>query len=144
MAKPLKPSIYTKFHIDFDWWEKQERDFRVYLHSHLCPECRKNYSVQDSRQIDWVDPDTAEVHRVDGLWQALRTCCRYKPDYISDETPIVAATFRLFLANDNTPLSPLELSEALGRKTPELILRTLAGRKVYKGIRPVKEKDTDG
>ncbi|MGQ9627742.1 MAG: hypothetical protein ACUVV0_12670 [Anaerolineae bacterium] len=139
MAGHLKPHIHTKFHIDFDWWKKQNRNFRIYLQSHLCPECREIYSV-NSEEIDWVDPDTAEVRRVDGLWQALRTCCSHKPDYITDDTPIAAAVFRIFLANNNTPLSPLELSEVMGRKTPELILKTLSGRKIYNGIRPVTEE----
>ena len=34
----IKPSHKTKFHIDFDWWERESREFRVYLTSHLCPE----------------------------------------------------------------------------------------------------------
>jgi len=49
------------------------------------------------------------------------------------------AIFRVFLANGNEPLSSVELHQILGRRSPEVILRTLAGRKIYKGIRPVRE-----
>ncbi len=138
IVKRLKPDINTKFHIDFDWWKRQNRNFRIHLRSHLCPECQESYTThRDTEEIDWIDPDTAEVRRVDGLWQALRTCCSRKPNYMTDSTPLTDAVFRVFLANDNTPLSAIELSEAIGRKTPETILTTLARRKVYLGIRPV-------
>jgi hypothetical protein len=143
--RSLKPDINTKFHIDFHWWDKQNTNFRVHLWSQLCPECRESYvSYRDTEDIDWIDPDTAEVRRVDGLWQTLRSCCSLKPEYITDQTPLVMAAFRVFLANDNTPMSALELSEAIGRKTPETILTTLAGRKVHKGIRPVNATENNG
>jgi hypothetical protein len=48
---------------------------------------------------------------------------------------LVDAVLRVFLANGNTPQTPRELGEKLGRR-PETILRTLSGRQVYKGIRP--------
>jgi hypothetical protein len=138
MVRRLKPNITTKFHIDFSWWEKHKINFRIHLWNQLCPDCRESYvSYRETEDIDWIDPATAEVRRVDGLWQALRTCCSLKPEYITDQIPLGTAAFRVFLANANTPLSALELSEAIGRKTPETILATLAGGKVYKGIRPV-------
>ena len=34
----IKPTLQTPFHIDFDWWQKNERDWHVYLRSLLCPE----------------------------------------------------------------------------------------------------------
>ena len=49
--------------------------------------------------------------------------------------PLVHAVFRVFLADGNTPLSPTELAERLGRPAPT-ILRTLSTPRVYKGIRP--------
>jgi len=141
MVQNLKSDITTKFHIDFNWWKAQKRNFRIHLWNQLCSECRERFvSHRETEDIDWIEPDTAEVRRVDGLWQALRTCCSLKPGYITDQTPLATAAFRVFLANDNTPLSALELSEAIGRKTPETILDTLAGGKVYKGIRPVNTR----
>jgi len=140
MLKWFKPDINTKFHIDFAWWEKEGRDLRVHLWSHLCPDCRRIYTThRGTEAIDWVDPETAEVRQVDGLWHSLRTCCSQRPDYITESTPLLEAIFRVFLANGNEPLSPVELHQILGRRSPEVILRTLAGRKIYKGIRPVRE-----
>jgi hypothetical protein len=141
MAKWIKPNLNTKFHVDFDWWKRSGRDFRVFLRGNLCPECQRTFHASlDTEEIDWIDPDTAEVKRVDGLWQALRTHCSKLPDYITDETPLVTAIFRTFLANDNTPLSAIELQQQIGKKTPTLILRTIGGYKVYDGLRPVAPK----
>ncbi len=138
MARWIKPNLETKFYIDFDWWEREGRDLRVYLQSHLCPECKDIYTNhRGSEEVDWIDPDTAEVTQVDALWQSLRTHCSSRPDFINESTPLTDAVFRVFLANDNTPLSATELSEKLGRHAPMTILRTLGGRKVYKGIKPV-------
>ncbi len=138
MAKWIRPTVETKFHIDFDWWEDQGRNFRVHLSSHLCPECRPRYQDHvDAEMIDWVDADTAEVTRVDGLWHSLRVCCSLKPDYVSERTPLTTAVFRTFLANGNRPLSSLELQEVVGRPA-ETILRTIGGFRVYSGIKPLE------
>ena len=138
MVRWIKPDLETKFHIDFDWWEREGRDLRVYLQSHLCPECKVIYTNhRGSEEVDWIDLETAEVTRVDALWQSLRTHCSQRPDFITENTPLTDAVFRAFLANGNAPLSAIELHEILGRRTAETILRTLGGRKIYKGIRPV-------
>jgi hypothetical protein len=138
MPKWIKPRLDTKFHIDFDWWEQKGLNFRIHLLSHLCDDCRGAYSShQQTELVDWIDPDTAEVTRVDGLWHSLRTCCSNKPGYISESTPLTTAVFRVFLANGNEPLSPEELHERLGFRTPQTILRAIGGLKVYNGIKPV-------
>jgi len=137
MVRWIKPNLETKFHIDFDWWEREGRDLRVYLQSHLCPECKVIYTNhRGSEEVDWIDPETAEVTRVDALWQSLRTHCRQRSDFITESTPLTDAVFRAFLANGNAPLSAIELHEILGGRTAKTILRTLGGRKVYKGIKP--------
>jgi transcriptional regulator GlxA family with amidase domain len=64
--------------------------------------------------------------------------CARQPDYLTPQTSLVNAVFRVFLANSNTPMSPLELAERLG-KPPRMILRTFSGSRVYKGIRPYTE-----
>ena len=136
MAKWTKPTVETKFYIDPDWWEKEGRNFRVHLLSHLCRECQGRYkNYQEAELVDWVDANTAEVTQVDGLWHSLRACCSLKPDYIDELTPLTTAIFRTFLANGNEPLSALELSEELQRPA-ETILRTIGGFRVYNGIKP--------
>jgi hypothetical protein len=47
----------------------------------------------------------------------------------------VDAAFRLLLAGGNAPINAEELGQRLNRPA-DTILRTLAGPRVYKGIRP--------
>ncbi len=136
MPKWIRPTEETKFHIDFEWWEQEGRNFRTYLRSHLCSECQERFQDYDEEElVDWVDAETGAVARVDGLWHSLRTCCSLKPDYVSPHTPLTTAIFRIFLANGNEPLTARELAEELGRPT-DTILRTIGGFRVYHGIKP--------
>ncbi|GAP06496.1 hypothetical protein ATHL_01350 [Anaerolinea thermolimosa] len=134
----IKPTSQTPFHIDFDWWKSQDNNWRVYLFGYLCPEHQKAFSESSLNiQVDWVDKETAEVTTVDGLQHTLITHCARQPDFVTKNTSLVDAVFRIFLANGNSPLTPEELAKMIGRP-PETILRTLAGTTVYKGIRPVQ------
>ena len=132
----VKPTIETPFHIDFAWWKKNERDWHVYLRSLLCPEHQDAFAnVDEGETIDWVDPKTAEVKPVEGVQNALMTHCVKQPDFLTNQTALVEAVFRLFVSNGNVPLSSGELGAKLNRP-PEIILRTLASARVYKGIKP--------
>jgi len=135
----VKPTLQTHYHIDFDWWSKVDRDWRVYLRSYLCPEHQEAFAnLETDTMVDWVDPDTAEVQRVDGLQHILITHCAVQDSFITQQSTLVDSVFRLFLANGNIPLTPIELAEQLGRD-PTMILRTLSGARVYKGLRPCLE-----
>jgi hypothetical protein len=138
-ARILKPTLLNRFHIDTSWWQRNEREWRVYLLSHLCPEHRAELeSLPADTLMDWVDPMTAEVKQIDGIQHALITHCSLQPEYISPQTSLVDAVFRIFLANGNTPLTVGEIAQRVNRP-PITILRTLSGARVYKGIRPVQE-----
>jgi hypothetical protein len=136
MSHRVKPTLETKFHIDYSWWGREDRDLRTYLISHLLPDQRDQFATsQEEKMIDWIDPDTAEVRRVDALQQALVVAAQ-DPQYITEHTTLVDAVFRVFLANGNKPLTPTELGKRINRP-PTTILRTLAGTQVYKGLRPL-------
>jgi hypothetical protein len=139
-SRRIKPTLDTKFHIDYDWWNREERELRVYLLSHLDAEQREFFiQHRDTEEVDWIDPDTAEIHKVDALQRALQEASK-SPDFITPHTSLVDAVFRVFLANNNTPFTPIELGERIGRP-PMTILRTLSGANVYKGIRPVIDEE---
>ncbi len=136
-ASRVRPTIQTHFHIDFSWWQNRDRDWRVFLQSLLCPEHQQVYAeLSDDHLVDFVDPTTAEVQRVDGLQHILITHCAKVEGFISPHTTLVDAIFRIFLANGNVPMTPLELSQISGRPA-ELILRVLTGETIYRGLRPV-------
>lgn len=138
MAKYVKPTLDTKFHIDFAWWQKQSQNLDAYLQSHLCPEARAAHANDNkNRTLDWVNPETGEVFQINMLWHTIQTHCSQQSDFIDESMPLTRAIFRLFIANDNTPLTPLEIHEKLRKKNPDLILRTIGGHQVYEGIRPV-------
>jgi hypothetical protein len=134
----VRPTVDTPFHIDYQWWERADRELDVYLRSHLCPEHQAAYaSVNRDTLVDHVDPETAEVTRVPALQHVLITHCSRQPGYLSPRMSLINAVFRVFLASGNAPMTPNELGQKLGR-SPQMILRTLSGPRVYKGIRPVR------
>ncbi|MGD8815059.1 MAG: hypothetical protein PVI78_11365 [Anaerolineales bacterium] len=133
----VRPTLETKFHIDYDWWDRADRDLDVYLRSHLCSQHQEKFADLDAdAQIDYVDPETAVVTRVGGIEHALISHCSRQPEYVTPQTSLVNAVFRAFSANGNKPLTPIELGEQLNR-SPKTILRTFSGPRVYKGIRPI-------
>ena len=135
----IKPTLQTRFRIDFDWWQQKDRDWHVHLAGLLCEAHRAVFSnPEGSVMVDWVDPVTAEVQQVEGVQHLLITHCAKEPDFITPHTTMVDAVFRLFLANGNTPLTPIELGETLNRPS-ETILKTLTGSRVYRGVRPCPE-----
>jgi len=137
----IKPGLDTPFHIDFDWWQQNDREWRVHLRSLLTEEELERFSniIDGDELVDWVDPETAEVHRVDGLQHVVITHTAQKEGFLDERTAIVEAIFRLLLKNGNSPMTANEISEYL-RRDPKQILRTLSGVRVYRGIRPVQAK----
>jgi hypothetical protein len=133
----LKPTTKTPFHIDFAWWEHSDRDWRVFLRTLLCAEHQQIFAeVPEEARIDWIDPKTAEVRQVDGIQHALMNHCALEPEFVNAHTTVVEGVFRALLVNGNQPMSADELSKKLGRPA-DTILRTLAGPRVYRGLRPL-------
>lgn len=137
----LSPTRYTCFHIDFDWWERHGREYRVYLRSHLCDEHQSDFGSEDDaydRMLDWVNLHTAQVSRIDHIEYTLRSHCARQPEFLTKTTSMVDAVFRVFIANGNQPLTVSELATRIGREGgARTVLLTLAGRRVYNGLRPL-------
>ncbi|MCS7219866.1 MAG: hypothetical protein RML36_07245 [Anaerolineae bacterium] len=135
-----KPTVDTKFHIDYEWWKRNNLDFRLYLRNQLCPQCQERFTDhRETEIVDWVDPDTGEVKQTDALLECLRTYCVHHAEFISPQVPLAAAAFRLLLVNENRPMSPREMHKVIHWRSPEAILQVLAGKQIYLGIRPVSE-----
>jgi hypothetical protein len=132
----VKPTLQMPFHIDFDWWRANDRNWHIALESMLCPEHQQAFAnLPEGQLIDWVDPETAEVRQMDGLQHTLISHCSKEEGFLDEHTAVVEAIFRLLLANSNTPMSAEELGARLNRPA-EVILKTIAGPRVYKGLRP--------
>ena len=131
----VKPTLDTPFHIDFSWWRQNDREWRVFLRGLLGEEKEAELAeVNLEELVDWVDPNSGEVSQVDVLQYLLSTYYTQQAD--QDGTSLIESIFRAYLKNGNHPLSSRQLGEALSRP-PQTILRTLAGVRVYRGIRPV-------
>ena len=137
----VKPTLETPFHIDFEWWQQNDREWRVHLRSLLSDEALARFAdiIDGNELVDWVDPETAEVHQVDGLQHVVITYTAQQEGFLDTRTALVEAIFRLLLKNGNTPMTILELGEELGRN-PKQILGMLSGVRVYQGIRPLMSK----
>jgi hypothetical protein len=136
----VKPTVDTPFHIDFDWWQETDSNWRIFLFGFLCEKHQEFFSDKsDSFKIDAVDPETAEVLSVDGFLHTLMNHCAKMEDFIPDNLPLIGRIFRIFLANGNKPLTPQQLSEVVN-KPAQTILVTIGGYQVYKGIRPIQTK----
>jgi len=135
----VKPTLRTRYHVDFAWWQKNENDWHVHLTGLLCSEHREMFTgLKAGELVDFVDPETAEVRPMDGLQHIILTHCARRDDFVTGQTSMVEAVFRTFLANGNSPLTAQELADRLGRPA-NTILVTLSGVRVYKGIRPILE-----
>jgi hypothetical protein len=132
----VKPSIQMPFHIDFDWWRANDENWHVALMSMLCTEHQEAFTnLSEGQMIDWVDPETAEVRQMDGLQHILIQHCAKQAGFLNEHTAMVEAIFRLLLSNGNTPMSAEQLGNQLNRPA-DIILKTIAGPRVYKGLRP--------
>ncbi len=134
-SRRVRPTVDTKFYIDYEWWNRSDQDLRANIIAQLAPE-QRDYFLEhgEESESDWIDPETAEVRRVDALQMALQEAAR-DPGFFKPPVSLVNAVFRVFLTNNNLPLTPIELAEIVERQ-PMMILRTLAGERVYKGLRP--------
>lgn len=134
----IHPTIDTPYHIDFEWWKNHDSNWHVFLISFLCPDHQKSFQDSpDLALIDWIDPETAEIRQVDGIQSTLMEHCVKEADFFGANNTLVDSIFKVFLSNGNQPLSPKGLSDKIG-KPSELILRTLSGATVFKGIRPCR------
>ena len=132
----IKPTLDTKFHIDYDWWDKENNDLRSYMLTHLPSDLREKFEEGgEEKVIDYIDPQTGEVLQLDELGLAIQEAAK-RDDFINLQASLVDSIFRVFLANGNTPRTPQELESETGREA-KIILKTFGGLTIYRGIRPI-------
>jgi hypothetical protein len=87
-------------------------------------------------KVDLIDPQTGEVHQVDGFQYIVQAYFHQVPADFLTNASLVDAAFCILLANANKPMKASDIAERIGRQ-PDVVVRTLGGPKVYQGIRPV-------
>lgn len=128
----------SKFFIDLGYWERQGRNFREELYDALCDDCKRTYSLEERHDVDHVDPVTAEVKRIDALWDCAMEECAGQPDYVTPKMPLQRAIFRAFIAAGNQPQSAEELFTRIRKGSPQIILKELLSTRMEEdGITPL-------
>ena len=131
----IKPSVETRFAIDYDWWEQSRDDLQVYLLTHLTPQQQQALSAGDLREVfDFINPQTGEVFQRDRLGLALSESAE-SDELFPDHIGLIDSVFRALLIKGNRPMNALELAEITGRDAAT-ILKTIGGVRIYRGIRP--------
>jgi hypothetical protein len=137
--KLRRPTVEMPFHVDWSWFERNNFDVDRIVWNQLCDDCQQqfgnDYVVEE---VDYIEPETGEVSRVDTLREAILAHCQWLPDYINEETPLVQSVLRLFLANNNKPLSSQQIAQRLQRHDADAILRVLTAGGVQSGIVPMR------
>lgn len=126
----------TKLHIDFDWWEKSNLDLKTYLYTRLG--LGESVPADVDAKVDLIDPETAEVTRIDGFQYVVQTYFNQLPPDFAQRGSLVDAVFCVLLANANRPMTIEDIAARVDR-APDVIVRTFRGTTVYQGIRPVLE-----
>jgi hypothetical protein len=135
--KFFRPTETTKFHIDYSWFEENGQDVRVLTYKCLTAEQQERVGAPgQSEMYDYVDEMTGEVQVFDQVIQIIRSENAHDPNFVTQRTPVFEAAFRLFLLNNNQPLTAVDLAGEMRRK-PSEVLSQLSGRSVYNGIRPI-------
>ncbi len=132
-----KVDASSRFHIDYEWWNRSTMDLKAYLATRLqalgINDIHFNPEVDE---VDIVDMNTGEVRRVDGFQYVVHTYFRQLPEDFAQKSSLVDAVFCVLLANANQPMTVAEISTEIGR-TPDVVLRTIGGTRIYQGISPV-------
>lgn len=132
----VKPTLQTPFYIDFNWWRQSEHNWKVILISYLSAEHQQTLAgMGQDETFDVIDPKTAEVKQVEALQYLIMTHYANRAEFITESSSLVESIFRLLLANGNHPMNPEEMAVKLGR-SPQLILKILAGKQIFRGLRP--------
>lgn len=139
----IKPTLDTKFYIDYEWWEEDSPDdLNVYLLTHLSQEEQEKLEhVDNDTIIDYIHPETGEVFQLNALGLAIQKSAKQE-SFITEHIGLIDSVFRAFLVNDNHPLSSKDLAKITGRDATT-ILKTIGGMRVYRGIRPYQADKGD-
>ena len=130
-------SVDTQFYIDYEWWDQSQLDLKTYLFSRLSIEDETAFDTS-SEEVDLVNANTGEVHRVDGFQYVVQTYFSKLPEDFVTKSSLVDAVFCVLLANANQPMTATEIAEKVQRPT-DVVLKTIGGTRIYQGIRPIIE-----
>lgn len=109
-----------KYFISRKWYEESGRSFETVARARFCSSCREKEGMEVEERVPTVDPktgrvvfETRSVSYGSNPLSAIRSCCSKSADYITSETPLLEAVFRIFLENGNQPIDLETIEERL-------------------------------
>jgi hypothetical protein len=141
----------ARYFIDTQWYDAVGRSFRAMAQGRFCSACQAKIGTATEERVPTVDKktnrvvyETRETRYGEQPLAVIRSCCSKQRGYITPDTPLLEAVYRVFLATGNQPATVERVREQLGdwispRDRPhnyagELIERLIANDHRY-GIR---------
>lgn len=100
-----------RYFVDPQWYERQGLAFNMVAQARLCASCTAKLGTFVEERYPVIDPKTKrvsfELRKVPYAANPLpviRDHCSRAKDFITPETPLMEAMFRVFLANGNQPI----------------------------------------
>ena len=137
----------SRYFIDEKWFTAHNKSFRAVAQTRMCPSCRKNIGTEVQERVPTVDARGRVVYEMRSVPFAsnplseIRKHCSKESSYLTAETPVMEALFRVFLANGNQPidldaireqlLEYMSASEQPRPYSPELLARMLKSDNGY-------------
>ena len=137
----------VRYYIDERWYTKNNKSFRAVALTRLCSACRRKLGTEVQERVPTVDSRGRVVFEMRSVpfasnpLSVIRSDCSKQRDYITPETPLAEAIFRVFLANSNQPTDVDGIREQLANYislasrphgySPELIAAILDNDQLY-------------
>jgi hypothetical protein len=138
LTRIARPTPDTRFHVDWSWFERNNLNTEKVIRDQLTHKVAARFPFgEEVPLVDYVNPETGEVVRIDALREAIMSECQFEPHYLTGDIPLIQAVLRVFLANNNQPLTVHEIAQRLERHDPDPILRVLTSGGVQMGIVPI-------
>ncbi len=126
-TEPAELAEEARYFVDPQWYEERGLAFNIVAQARLCTSCSTKLGTFVEERYPVIDPKTKRVsfeyRRVAYAANPLpiiRDCCSRARDYITPDTPLLEAIFRVFLANGNQPMTIATIREHLLTYLPEM------------------------
>jgi hypothetical protein len=136
-----------RYYIDEKWYTEHNKSFRAVAQTRMCATCRKKLGTEVQERVPTIDARGRVVYEMRSVpfgsnpLSEIRRHCSKEAGYLTAETPILEALFRVFLANGNQPADLDAINEQLSGYvspnerprsfTPELLQRLLETENSY-------------
>ncbi|HEX5414607.1 MAG TPA: hypothetical protein VFZ25_03000 [Chloroflexota bacterium] len=114
----------ARYYIDERWFTENNKSFRTFAQARMCPQCRKKLGTEVQERVPTVDARSRVIYEVRAVpfgsnpTSEIRKHCSKESGYITAETPLLEALFRVFLANGNQPIDAEQIQEQLATYVP--------------------------